>query len=228
MKILLFTIVCFSFLFVKGQNQDPRASLIDKSNGNFIYISQYVDIRGSQFLYDKWLKGKVSLNNGYLFSDLQLKFDIYANKFVLNKNDTAFEISSAVHRVWMFPKGFDTSEVLLFENGFQINPKVNASIYLQVLAEGKITVLKYINKYLEDYNEYGNANVLKRFNDFDQYFIYKNGQYQNIKLSKKDLEDIVQDKWTEVSSFLIKNNLSGKDEKSWTKSIQYYNSLMSN
>ena len=76
-------------------------------------------------------------------------------------------------------------DTLLFENGFEINQKVNAKIFLQVLAEGRITFLKFVQKDLETYNEYGNATILKRFKESYLYFIYKNGEYENVRLSKK-------------------------------------------
>jgi hypothetical protein len=218
-----FLLICSFCIFSFAQcQQNQRSSVIDNLTGNLIYISQYVDVQGSQFLYDNWLTGKIELRNGALFNDLQLKFDNYSNKFIVNKRDTAYEIISDIHKVWIYPEMPDT---LLFENGFEINQKVNAKIFLQVLAEGRITFLKFVQKDLETYNEYGNATILKRFKESYLYFIYKNGEYENVRLSKKDLEDRLSDKWADISSYLLTNKLSSKDEKSWVKSIQYYNSL---
>ena len=216
--------ISFSFFCILSfaQNEDQRSPLIDKVTGN-IYASQYVDVQGSQFLYDNWLNGMMELKNGAVFTNLQLKFDNYSNKFIVSKGeDKSYEITSDIHKVWIYPEMNDT---LLFENGFQINSKINAGKFLQVLAEGKITLLKFTNKELETYNEYGNANILKRFRETPEYYIYKNGQFETAKVSKKDLEDKLSDKWPAISAYLSKNGLSGKDEKSWGRAVQYYNTL---
>ena len=220
-KTLLFISFSFSCILSFAQNEDQRSPLIDKVTGN-IYASQYVDVQGSQFLYDNWLNGMMELKNGVVFNNLQLKFDNYSNKFIANKGDKGYEITSDIHKVWIYP---EISDTLFFENGFQINSKINAGKFLQVLAEGKITLLKFANKELETYNEYGNANILKRFRETPEYYIYKNGQYETVKLSKKDLEDKLSDKWPAVSAYLSKSGVSGKDEKGWAKAFQYYNAL---
>lgn len=196
----------------------------DQENGNLLYIAQYTDIKGSPFLFDNWMKGELVLKNGSRIKDVQLKFDNYSNKFIINQNDTAYEISPSIKEIRLYPTG-DTLNAIFFKNGFSINDNIKANAYLQILAEGKIMFLKYSKKDMEEYTEYGDATKYKRFTERNQYFIYSNGAYKAISLSKKNMQDLLSDKWNEVSQYINQHGLNGKDEKSWKQAIDYYNTL---
>lgn len=196
----------------------------DQENGNLLYIAQYTDIKGSPFLFDEWMKAELILKNNSRIKDVQLKFDNYLNKFIINKNDTAYEISPSIKEIRFYPSG-DTLSAIVFKNGFSINDNIKANSYLQVLSEGKITLLKYSKKDMEEYTEYGDATKYKRFVERSLYFIYSNGSYRLVTLSKKNLQEISSEKWNEVSQYMNQHGLNGKDEKSWKQAIDYYNAL---
>ena len=96
---------------------------------------------------------------------------------------------------------------------------------MQALAEGKVIFLKYSKKDMEEYNEYGDATKYKRFTERNQYYVYSNGTYKTTTLSKKNLQDILSDKWNDVTQYMNQHGLNGKDEKSWKQAIVYYNGL---
>lgn len=223
-KGILFTF-CLSFLLNAFSQQDEKAGrhINDQSNGNLLYIYQYTDIQGSPFLYDDWTDGAIVVNESQL-NHVKLKFDTYSNKFVVNKNDTSFEISKSVNEVRLFPDS-DTNNARIYRKGYNINMRLNPNVYMQVMAEGKITLLKYTYKDLEEYTEYGSAVKIKRFRDGQQYFILKDGQFTSTTLTKKNLQDALSDKWTAVSSYLNLKGYNGKDEKSWIAAFRFYNSL---
>jgi hypothetical protein len=166
----------------------------EQTNSNVIYTFQYTEIKGTPFLSDKWMKGKAFLDREVSYDNLQIKLDLYNNKFIINWHDTSFQISTAVKQVELFPTG-DTVNAMVFRNGYSVTAKINAETYLQVLADGKLTLLKYIKKEMNDFSEYSDATKYKRFEETDKYFIFGNGQFREITLNKKSLQDILPDKW---------------------------------
>jgi hypothetical protein len=226
MKKISFVLFFFVLsLFSFSQTVDMTArKFFDRTNSNVIYTFQYTEIKGTPFLSDKWMKGKAFLDRDVSFDDLQLKLDLYNNKFIINWHDTSFQISTAVKQIELFPKG-DTVNGLVFRNGYSINAKIDARTYLQVLADGKLTFLKYIKKEMNDFSEYSDATKYKRFEEVDKYFIFANGQFKEITLNKKSLQDILPDKWTAVSDYLATYKVNVKDQEGWKLAIQYYNSL---
>ena len=114
---------------------------------------------------------------------------------------------------------------MIFKNGYAINDKINTQTYLQVLAEGKATFLRYLKKEMDDYTEYGDATKYKRFEEVDRYFVFVGGEFKTVLLNKKSLQDVLPDKWTAVSDYLTTYKVNVKDEEGWKLAIQYYNSL---
>ena len=218
---LFFLHVLFSF----SQTVDMTGrKFFEETNSNVLYTFQYTEIKGTPFLSDKWMRGKAFLDHEVSFDNLQIKLDLYNNKFIINWHDSSFQISTTVKQIELFPTG-DTVNGLVFRNGYSINAKINARTYLQVLADGKLTFLKYIKKEMNDFSEYSDATKYKRFEETDKYFIFANGEFREIALNKKSLQDILPDKWNEVEDYLTKYKVNVKVQEGWRLAIQYYNSL---
>lgn len=225
-KIILNTcllVIVFSFQ-AKAQSTDTRPGT-DRVSGGLLYIYQYTEIQGTAFLNDQWQTARIILDNGGEVKSAQLKFDTYSNKFIFLRNDSSFELSSKIKAVIFYPDKNDTTNKMIFKQNFAINGQINVNKYIQVLAEGKISLLKVYVKDIEEYTEYGNANKFKRFNDREQYFIYENGQYNSVNISKKNFEKLLKGKSAELDNFIKQKDLSGKEEKDWVDAIEYYDRL---
>ncbi len=228
-KISTLSLLLLNVLFSFSQAVDMTArkffdQIFDYSNNKEFLASQYTDIKGSPYFSDKWLKGKVFLSDRVWFDNLQIKFDQYNNSFIVNWHDTAFQISPAVKQIILY-LGSDTLNGLVFRNGYAINEKINTKTYLEVLAEGKMSFLKYPKKEIDDYTEYGDATKYKRFEEVDRYFIFVNEDFKEVTLTKKNLEDVLPDKWTQVSEYLAKYKVNLKAQDGWKLVIGYYNGL---
>jgi hypothetical protein len=221
-KIILTTF----FLCVLGhcfcQEAPPPPPMII---GSTVYTFQNEDIQGSPFLFEKWNKATIITNDKKAYSNEELKFDLYKNKFIFSRNNTIFELTPEASIVYLYTDKADTSTKMLFKKGYQINSFITTATFLQVLTEGKTTFLKFHKKNMEEFTEYADATKYKRFRVVEQYFMLQNAQFVQISLSKKNLETALQSKWAQVDTFMKQNNLSGKDEKSWIAAIGYYNTL---
>ncbi len=206
-----------AYTFSFEANGSPNAGL------NYIY--QYTDVKGSAFINDNWEIANVVLNSGYVFKSVKIKMDAQQNKFIFNRNDSSFELPDNVKSVIIFPNTNDATQKIIYNKGIQINAQVNANKFIQVIAEGKISLYKYFKKDIEEYNEYGNATNFKRFVDMQQYYIYMNGEYNAINISKKNFDKTLKAKNATLDAFIKQKDLSGKDEKEWVLAINYYNSL---
>ena len=152
-------------------------------------------------------------------------FDAFNNKFVFNRHDTTFELTPAATAIYFSDDNNADAAKAVFKKGYAINPRINKNKFVQVLAEGKASLMKYVAKDIEEYNEYGNANKLQRYKDIEQYYFFENNQFVSVNINKKNLETTLQTKWPQIEAFMKQNNLSGKDEKSWIAAIGYYNTL---
>ncbi|HYM92933.1 MAG TPA: hypothetical protein VET23_02255 [Chitinophagaceae bacterium] len=222
-KISLSALLIFFTLLSQGQdNPLKERKMIDPVSGNLLYISQYEDVKGSPFYSEDWMKAIVIANNNTMFKNMQLKLDVTNNEFLFKRNDTDFLLGPEITEVRLFARNGDS---IVFKNGYDINNAIRPSRYLQVLEEGKVTFLKNLKKGIEEYNEYGDATKYKHFVEQYEYYTYRDGKADPARLTKKELQSLLSDKWDKVSQFLSQNNLSGKDEKSFKAAVGYYNSL---
>ena len=226
MKNWLPFIICVAGI-AGAQAQVAEHQVIDRggNNGTLTYTFQHDEIHGTQFLIDTWFDANITNEQNYTFRHFSVKFDVYNNKFVYNVNDTAYELGPGVKMVCLFPNPADTAQKMVYKSGYEIDRKITARKFLQVLAEGNTSLLKYSYKELEEYSEYGNAVRLKRFKDLDQYYILAGGRYIAVSINRKSLQQVLQDKWTQVKPWLEQKNMSGRDQAGWVAAIVYYNSL---
>jgi len=221
--ISIIAVCCFQTL----RAQVAEHQVIDRggNNGTLTYIFQHDEIHGTQFLTDTWLDASITTDHNYTFTHMSVKFDVYNNKFIYKLNDTAYELGAGIKMICIFNDPADTSKKQVFKNGYPIDNHLGTGKFLEVLAEGPVTLLKYYSKEVEEYNEYGNANKLKRFKDLQRYYILADGKYTAVSINRKSLEQVLQSKWTQIESYLGQKKISGKNVADWTGAIIYYNSL---
>lgn len=227
-KYFFVFMLCLKSFHALSQNEDDKfitGSFSDRFSGNMVYFPKYADLKGSAYLYDSWLPGKVILSNGGYYNDVLLKFDLYANKFIFNRHDSSFEIGPDVQQINLYTLQKGRVDTLTFKRGYGISKKIDNTYFLQLLAAGKITFLKEVSKQIESYKEYGNATEFQRFKDVSEYYIYEGNEYKTIHLSKNDLQNIVMDKWSAVEKFIESNKINTRNENGWIAVLNYYNAL---
>lgn len=222
MSKIVITISFFLLSFyANGQNY-----LSNPINGRPYMIKSYDDIQGSAWLYDDWKTSHVTDKSGTTHLNVLVRLDLYANKLFYSHNNTVYEFVTEIDQVEIFsPLTDDTTNRIIFKKGFAINDVVTPSKYVQVLAEGKITFIRYLYKSLDETTEYNVPGKIKTFNSRSSFFYLKDGKSQSQKPGAKILEELTKDKWTEVNIYMKQNSLNAKSETAFARLVQYYNSL---
>lgn len=154
-----------------------------------------------------------------------MRFDLYTNKWFYNHGDITYEFVTDIHEVELFPFRGDTATKMIFKKGFTISDMLTPEKYAEVLTEGKVTVIKYIYKSLEETTEYSVPGKVKTFTNHDIYFFIKDGQTVSQKPGLKILEELTKDKWLLVESYRKQYSLNPRNVDDYIKLITYYNSL---
>jgi hypothetical protein len=210
------------FLFSGANGQ---TFLSDQISGKPYMLTTYNDIRGTAFLFDEWKTSDVIDINGTGFFDVNVKFDVYANKFLYLHGDTTYEFVTRIDEVRMFERSGNIDAALIFKKGFSVTGKLSPDKFVQVLAEGKITVVKHINKALQELTEYGVPGKIKVFVDKTAYFFITENNSMSQRPNQKLLRELVKEKWPDVEAYLKENSLNLKEEGDCIRVIKYYNSL---
>ncbi len=217
-KLCLFILAFFScsIVFCQAMNlQDPVSRTV-------FNLDKYAEIKGSPFLEEKWIKGSATISRG-TYMNLDLKVDLYNNTVLFAKDDLPYEFQDDVISFVLMPKVADSSTYQYYKKGFSGNG-LRKDQYLQVLVEGGIGLYRSDIKLMSEISEV-NRGVIKAFNTSTRYFIMKDGNLQLIKLTKKDVLDLLSDEQEKVEKYADQQKLSFKKEADVARIVKYYLSL---
>jgi hypothetical protein len=197
--------------------EDVKSSPVDLEN-------KYNGIIGSAFFTDGWVNGR-AFTMMKVYPNLKLRFDVHSNMIYLNVNDTVYDITkSGIVQFDLFPNAPDTSKIISFNNGYNFE-EVTPEKFVNVLAEGKIGLIKYFRKDIEEVYESSPTYKEKKFLDKDKYYVIENGNGREVTIGKKNLEKLLTDKWDIVYKYAKEKGISAGNEEGWRRLINYYNSL---
>lgn len=211
-----------------------QAQGIYYGNGQSVKIKGKEDIEGSPYYKDDWLIGTIKMEAGNTISDMALRFDLYRNDLTYLKNDSIFVVSAPM-------KEFSVKEIrngnfvtTVFKCGYASNGIMTEKTFYEVLADGNISLLRYLKVNLEKdgsigMGQYSTSEVTKSYIRKSTLLVYDANKKVFFEVPKRDREafllGIVGKKKSELSRYIDKQRLNLKDEEDFAKLINYYNSL---
>jgi hypothetical protein len=223
-----FSLLCISHL---GQAQtlnnfslkDIGQSIIVMTDGNGKEVNLGVDMEnyGSPFFDPEFLPANIVLASGQRYENVLIKINLLSNE-VIYKTPEGKELAvlPAIKKVELNRNG----EVLFFEYGFPVFERQNHTTIYQVLAKGKVSLLKYFFVQVTEAKPYSSATMLRTIEKFPKLFLYD--QSMSLKKAPKSNEDLLslyKDDATKIQSILQKNNLKIKKEEDFIKCITRFN-----
>ncbi|MCK4346256.1 MAG: hypothetical protein KAX05_13310 [Bacteroidales bacterium] len=184
----------------------------------------YNDVEGSPFMPKEFQQGKIQVKGEGLYSS-KLRYDMYTNVMQFMAKGIVYVIA--------FPEDIEFVEIEDLK--FIYTPYLSApsgtdlkESYFVVLMNGNCKLLTKKEVLLldaEPAKPYVDAKPAHFIQKKDSYFIKKN-DLPAVKISsRKSLIGILEDKETEVLSFIKKEKISHNDLEDLKKLIEYYNSL---
>ena len=192
-----------------------------------VYFEKKVEgVQGSPFLFEQWKPGKVILKNGSQFDKVQLKFDAEQNKFLYNQKDSLYEFIHPLAEVRLYDEtgANDSIFSMVFKNNISAGAKLNPGQFVQVLCQGKVTLIKQYVKNIEGENKNsGYTTTVKQYVLYTNLWAIVNKEVIPIKLTGNFLEQLTGDKNSEVQNYVRANGLKIKSERGFVSAVAYYN-----
>lgn len=207
-------------IYLVGTSQD--LSIRDPATGKYFSATAYADFKGTPFLTDEWLAGKVTTSKGLYFNN-QLKFNLFNNSLYLNKDGETLEISDDIKCFTLMPVIADSNSYRIFIKGI-VASGVTAKQFVEKLETGKYTLYKLNAKVVRELNEI-NVGIVKTFTNVVRYYISDGTVVKPIEPDKKLIPEMLADKRDLVKEYMVKEKLSFKTEKDLIKIIRFYNAL---
>ena len=215
-------IILLLCLFIHALVSLAQNILYDPVSGRVFSSERYSGVNGSPFLYDKWIAGTASTSKG-TYVNLELKLDAYNNTLMFRRGEDPYEFQDKVTGFTLMPNKGDSSSYMYFKNGIS-GSGVKPDQYLQILAEGNVSLYRSDLKLMTDVNQI-NQGVIKSFTSSSRYFIMKNNELIPVRMTKKEIFEVLKDKEKELDSFATQNSLNTKKDADLIKIVRYYNSI---
>ena len=192
------------------------------------FDERYEGVKGSPFLTEEWIPGKVRMNNGHVFDGVRLKYDLYRDELIVKRQDGAEVIPD---------KQTIRSFVLLAPKrqfvriGYLINyRKFPYNHFAEVLYQGKSTLLAVHRKKLIKADYRGAYHADRPYDAFDvattqHYWVSAEGQVHELKPRRKSLRRTFGDHQAAVTTFIQENGIDLNRAEDLVQLIQYYDQL---
>ena len=202
--------------------------LMSDAFGRPLYTHSEYRAEGSPFLIDKYCLANIELGNHKTYRDIPIKINLLTNKIIYTTYDNKeFEAIIPIKTIELFDCSSEgLTENMIFQSGFpKIDQQTEESFY-QVLASGKISLLKHYKVISVDEQPYASASIIRRFEKKEILYVYTNEQ-KILQLNKveNNILDLLEKKRDNIKEFVRKSNLKYKKESDLTQIFNYYNSL---
>ena len=229
--LISFFIIAFSFgSFAQSRTlgeTGPNAFWADMS-GRPLYLQENYIAEGSPYFLDKYYFAKVTMVNGKVYKDIQVKVNILDNQVLyLTDDDKEMVSTSAIKRIRFdnisTEDGFQNLVLESFNGGLNME---KTPVY-QVLDSGKYSLLKKIAVTYIDSKGYGQSLVTRSFEHSETLF-YRLPDGSIVKMGKgrEAVLEICGSKRKQVEAFIDKNNLKCRTAKDFQRVFSYFNSIL--
>lgn len=218
-KLLIACII----VFVYGK---ANAQYMQDVNGKAMPSKNYVNVEGSPYLTDDWVKGDIMLANGRNYNDVSLKYDMSDGQLYYQTKPEETLVFIDLVKEFKVPVMVNSKKIeKLFRSGYPAVTGGTEKSFYEVVGDGKTQLLKQNIKTISEYKEYNSSTITKKFDDNIKYFLFTNGKLIPVKKDKKSILTAIGDKQPEMEAYIKTNNLNLKNDEDAAKLIIYYNSL---
>lgn len=184
-------------------------------------VIKYTDVEGNPYLYDFWVKGKVTLKNGKSYSNDSLKYDLIDDKLIFKNDDgTLMHFAEPVKSFDLLSKD---QTILHFRNGLPVTNGLNPESYFQIIYDGKVPLFKRTGKFVTESKQYSSASSTKLFNTTYSYYSLQNGVLTKIPLNKKTIINLFGIEEQQLNDYLKQEKIDFKKDADLNKLFTYFN-----
>lgn len=196
-----------------GNSTQSNEGTIDDLIVKSMRLPALQEIGGSPFMSPDYKTGKVIIDNDLVVSDVPVKFNIFSNAIMVQKDGNEMRLES--FKLVTYDDVLDPANIKHFEfgQGFpEVDNHTDKSIY-QILSKGaNAQLLKYLTQKVEDVNTLGDYNR-REIVTTEQLYLYVPGSgIKKIKSGKKDIKDALPALSAKIEEIATSKNLKLKSE----------------
>jgi len=205
-----------------------HAQFIHDLQGKPYMEQSYTEVEGNPFFINGWADGNIDFVNEKK-TTIRVKYDLVKDVLLFqHKGDsTAMYFVDPVKGFTLTNSFINESNMLplVFSSGYPVIDAQTTASFYQVIAGGKIQLLRHYRKKIRVDQAFNSATATKTFDYTDIYYLYADNKIIRIKPSQKSILAAMGDKQVQIQNYMKSNAVNYKSDASLAKLFNYYNSL---
>lgn len=234
-RVTLFMLV---FIFISAKVLNAQSNNISTTGkwGQQIFISdvngqafvnKYADVNGSAYFFPNFKFATIILKDGRRYSNVNARLNLVEHEvnFIASNGEEGFIGKGIVTSILFKDTTKEGVKEYFFQTGF--SPVDNQTVihFYQVLVSGKTSLLKSINKSIDERVNELSGEKSKEFAVRENLYILSEGSLKRIKKDTGFFLNTMADQKDAVNQFINSNKLNFKSEEQLKKLVEFYNTL---
>lgn len=233
-----YILIIFATQFVVVCNLQAQANSISTTGkwGQQIFLSdvngrafenKYADINGSAYLFPDFKFATIELADGRKYANVKARLNLVENEvnFIASNGEEGYIGKGMVHTISFNDTTKQGIKTFSFQTGFPKTDNQTVIHFYQILASGKIGLVKSISKNIEERLNELSGEKSKEFAVRENLYLQVDGELKRIKKEASFFLGIMADQKEAISQFINTNKINFKNEDQLIGLISYYNSL---
>ena len=232
---LIALLIC---LTIASSSLYPQANNISTTSkwGQQIFLSdvngrafenKYADVSGSAYLYPNFKFATIVLKDGRTYNNVQARLNLVEHEvnFIASNGEQGYIGKGMVTSILFNDTSKDGVNTYIFQTGFSPIDNQSAIHFYQVLVNGKISLLKSINKNIEERLNELSGEKSKEFAQRENLYVLYEGSLKRVKKDSDFFLSTMANQKEAINQYIRTNKLNFKNEEQLKKLVEFYNSL---
>ncbi len=191
------------------------------------FVNKYADVSGSAYLFPNFKFATIVLKDGRTYTNISARLNLVEHEvnFIASNGEQGYIGKGMASSILFKDTTKEVVKEYLFQTGF--SPVDNQTVihFYQVMVSGKMSLLKSINKNIEERVNELSGEKSKEFAVRENLYILIGGYLKRIKKDAGFFLNIMADQKDAVNQFINSNKLNLKSEEQLKKLVEFYNTL---
>lgn len=197
---------------------------LSDANGK-AFENKYENVQGSAYLFPTFKSSSIELRDGRKYLDIKARLNLVENEveFISASSKEGYLGKGMVALISFNDTIRQEVKKYIFQSGFPGIDNQTSIHFYQVLCNGKITLLKSINKVMEERNNELSGEKSKEFVTRENWYVYQNGTMKRVKKEHAFFAALFKDKAEAFSKYTSEQKLNFKKEDQVIKMVDFLN-----
>jgi hypothetical protein len=191
------------------------------------FENKYADVNGSAYLFPNFKFATIVLSDGRKYGNVKARLNLVEHEinFIASNGQEGYIGKGMVNTITISDTNKQEIKVYTFQTGFPSIDNQSGIHFYQVLVAGKLSLLKSINKNIEERVNELSGEKSKEFAIRENLYIYSGGILKRIKKDASFFTEAMADQKDAIRQFINENKVNFKSEEQLKKLIEFYNTL---